>query len=100
MRTGSHLNAKFKGRHEEEYAWFAAGNATPGLRPERRVGRAEDSRCVRGRRRGIGAGLAGEVGGVFLRTMMPNLTAGLSALVNDLILPEPGGIGKRSLGRA
>ncbi len=29
MRTGSHLNAEFKGRHEEEYAWFATGGAIP-----------------------------------------------------------------------
>src|SRR5262249_4176564 len=24
MRTGSHVNAKFKGRHDDEFAWFAA----------------------------------------------------------------------------
>jgi len=29
MRTGSHLNAQFKGRQAEEYRWFAAGAATP-----------------------------------------------------------------------
>ncbi len=29
MRTGSHLNAEFKGRQEDEYSWFAAGAATP-----------------------------------------------------------------------
>ncbi len=31
MRTGSHMNAEFKGRHDEEYGWFALGNAIPGL---------------------------------------------------------------------
>ena len=29
MRTGSHLNAEFKGHHEEEYAWFATGSGMP-----------------------------------------------------------------------
>jgi len=29
MRTGSHLNATFKGEHEREFAWFSAGAALP-----------------------------------------------------------------------
>jgi short-subunit dehydrogenase len=29
MRTGSHLNAEFKGRQAAEYAWFAAAAASP-----------------------------------------------------------------------
>jgi len=29
MRTGSHLNALFKGQQEKEYAWFSLGAATP-----------------------------------------------------------------------
>ena len=29
MRTGSHVNAQFKGRHEAEYAWFAALDSLP-----------------------------------------------------------------------
>jgi hypothetical protein len=31
FRSGSPRNAFFKGRHYEEYAWFAAADATPGL---------------------------------------------------------------------
>ncbi|MDQ6655038.1 MAG: SDR family oxidoreductase [Verrucomicrobiota bacterium] len=31
MRTGSHVNAQFKGRHADEFAWFATANAMPGL---------------------------------------------------------------------
>ncbi|HEX8386139.1 MAG TPA: SDR family oxidoreductase [Rubricoccaceae bacterium] len=31
MRTGSHPNAQVKGQHEKEYAWFAIGDAAPGL---------------------------------------------------------------------
>jgi len=29
MRTGSHVNAKFKGRHDAEFAWFAASAGAP-----------------------------------------------------------------------
>jgi len=31
MRTGSPIQAVFKGNHEKEYAWFASGDVTPGL---------------------------------------------------------------------
>ena len=96
MRTGSHVNAKFKGRNEEEYAWFAAGNATPGLsmNAESAARKILDA-CAVGDAELV-LGLPAKVA-VFMRTMVPNLTAGMSALVNDLILPEPGGIGERSL---
>src|SRR6058998_3694962 len=29
MRTGSHVNAKFKGKHADEFAWFAASAGAP-----------------------------------------------------------------------
>lgn len=29
MRTGSHVNALFKGKHEQEFTWFALSAATP-----------------------------------------------------------------------
>src|SRR5206468_10608803 len=29
MRTGSHVNAKFKGKHNAEFAWFAASAGAP-----------------------------------------------------------------------
>ncbi len=29
MRTGSHVNARFKGQHEKEFAWFAVSAALP-----------------------------------------------------------------------
>jgi NAD(P)-dependent dehydrogenase (short-subunit alcohol dehydrogenase family) len=31
MRTGSPMNAEMKGRHQQEYAWFAVASSTPGL---------------------------------------------------------------------
>ena len=29
MRTGSHLNAEFRGKHEQEYGWFALSGTNP-----------------------------------------------------------------------
>jgi len=29
MRTGSHINASFKGRHRDEFAWFAIADSLP-----------------------------------------------------------------------
>ena len=29
MRTGSHVNAKFKGNHDAEFAWFSASAGAP-----------------------------------------------------------------------
>lgn len=42
MRTGSHVNARFKGKREEEFAWFAVGDSLPvtsmaGRRAARRI---------------------------------------------------------------
>jgi NAD(P)-dependent dehydrogenase (short-subunit alcohol dehydrogenase family) len=31
MRTGSPMNAQFKGRHDEEYAWFKVASSIPGV---------------------------------------------------------------------
>jgi NAD(P)-dependent dehydrogenase (short-subunit alcohol dehydrogenase family) len=31
MRTGSPINAQFKGRHDEEFAWFKLASSLPGL---------------------------------------------------------------------
>jgi hypothetical protein len=31
MRTGSPINAQFKGQHETEYAWFKVASSIPGL---------------------------------------------------------------------
>ncbi len=45
MRTGSTVNAYFKGRHREEYAWFTIGNANPllSLSAERSARRIVDA---------------------------------------------------------
>ena len=92
MRTGSHLNAEFKGRHEEEYAWFALGNAIPGFSMS-----AESAAC-----KILAACACGDAEvvlglptklAVMTQALCPNLMAAILECVNRQVLPEPGGIG-------
>ncbi len=49
MRTGSHVNAQFKGAHAAEFAWFATSNSTPLLSIDAdRAGRQILAACRRG----------------------------------------------------
>jgi short-subunit dehydrogenase len=98
MRTGSPLNAFFKGKHRAEYAWFSLMDSLPissvsAESAARQILRA----CRRGKAELIispQAKLAARMHGLF-----PGLTTDLMGLVNRF-LPGPGGIGKeRALGR-
>lgn len=92
MRTGSHVNAQFKGQNEKEFAWFSLGNASPltSVSAERAA-----RQIIESARRGdaeriisLPAQAAAKIEALF-----PELTAEVTALVNQL-LPAPGGIGK------
>jgi NAD(P)-dependent dehydrogenase (short-subunit alcohol dehydrogenase family) len=92
MRTGSPLEADFKGRHRAEYAWFSTAAVLPltsisADRAARRIVQA----CVRGKAEVIlspQAKLAAWAHGLF-----PGLVANALGLVNRA-LPGPGGIGQ------
>lgn len=92
MRTGSHVNAEFKGRHEEEYAWFAIGNGLPGFSMSAETAARKilaaasrgDAELVLGLPAKFGAALNG---------VCPNLTADVLDFVNRVMMPRPGGIG-------
>ena len=92
MRTGSAVNALFKGQNEKEYAWFVLGDALPltSINAERAAGqiieavRYGDAELVIS----VQAKLAAKFHGLF-----PGFTAEIAALVNQL-LPAAGGIGK------
>jgi short-subunit dehydrogenase len=91
MRTGSHLQAEFKGRAEDEYRWFAIGNGFPGfsMNGERAARHIVDA-CARGDAEAIltlPAKLA-----VVGQAVAPELTAGVLAFVNRHVLPAPGGV--------
>jgi NAD(P)-dependent dehydrogenase (short-subunit alcohol dehydrogenase family) len=94
MRTGSPVNASFKGRHEQEYVWFTVTDSVPlvsigGERAARQIvdacryGDAELTLSVPAR---IGSTVHG---------LAPGLVVDGLALV-DRWLPAPGGIGTSS----
>lgn len=92
MRTGSHLNAEFKGRHHDEYAWFALGNAIPGLSMSAEAAACKIiAACARGDAEAV-LGLPAKFA-VAVHALFPNLTADVLALVDRWGLPESGGIG-------
>jgi NAD(P)-dependent dehydrogenase (short-subunit alcohol dehydrogenase family) len=98
MRTGSHVNAYFKGQHRLEYALFSPLASLPGTavsaeyaagRIVRAIERGDAELTI-----GIPATLAARFVGLF-----PGLTADLLGLVNRA-LPGAGGIGTgRRLGK-
>lgn len=94
MRTGSHLNAEFKGQHDREYAWFAAGNALSGFSlSAESAAEAILEACARGDAEAV-LSLPAQFGNV-MQALMPNLVAEMSALADAWIMPGPGGTESR-----
>jgi NAD(P)-dependent dehydrogenase (short-subunit alcohol dehydrogenase family) len=94
MRTGSHVNAFFKGQHRAEYTWFSLGATLPiTSMSARRAARTIVDAVRRGRQDLVltpQAKLLALFHGIF-----PGVTSGVLALVNRL-LPGPGGEGPRN----
>lgn len=89
MRTGSHINAKFKGNHDAEFAWFSAGAGAPLISMD--ADRAA-RKIVAAFRRGqpsltLTLGARGAIAG---NAIFPNLTGYMMKIVNRF-LPEAGG---------
>ena len=84
MRTGSHVNAQFKGQHAQEFAWFAASNAMPGI--SMKVERAA-AKILHACRRGqpdLTLTLAAR-GAIMANAVFPNITAHALNVVNRLL---------------
>ena len=91
LRTGSHVQALFKGQREAEFAWFAAGASTPGLSVQaERAARRILAACARG----DGYVVVGVQAKALrlLHALAPSVTARLMTLVNAL-MPAPGAKG-------
>ena len=92
MRTGSHINALFKGKNELEFAWFSLGNAFPlssvsaetAAKQIIKAAKNGDAELIISPQ----AQIAAKINNLF-----PETTAEISALVNQ-ILPSAGGIGE------
>jgi NAD(P)-dependent dehydrogenase (short-subunit alcohol dehydrogenase family) len=92
MRTGSHVQALFKGQHRSEYTWFTLAGGTPLSSID---GQAAARQVVAALRKGDPeiiltwqAGLLARVHG-----FAPGLTSELMQLING-VLPGSGGIGE------
>ena len=93
MRTGSPVNAFFKGKNELEYAWFSIGDALPVTSVSvEYAARKIIEACRSGEAELIispQAVLAAKANELF-----PEISAAILGLVNQ-VLPAPGGIGER-----
>jgi NAD(P)-dependent dehydrogenase (short-subunit alcohol dehydrogenase family) len=89
MRTGSHVNAKFKGKHDDEFAWFAASAGAPLISMNAdRAARKILSACRRGQP-SLTLTFAAR-GAILGNALFPNLTGHLMKFLNRL-LPGAGG---------
>ena len=94
MRTGSPRNAFFKGQHRAEYAWFTISDSLPltsmdAGRAARRVVLA----CQRGEAEVV-LSIQAKLAATFF-ALFPGLSVQLGGLMNQFLLPAPGGIGER-----
>jgi NAD(P)-dependent dehydrogenase (short-subunit alcohol dehydrogenase family) len=89
MRTGSHVNALFKGKHRQEFTWFALSSGTPlSSTSARRAARQIVEACRRGTARLIITPQARLLHG--LNALAPDLTATVFNAIARL-LPAPNG---------
>src|SRR5881275_2818090 len=87
MRTGSHVNARFKGKHDMEFAWFAASAGAPLISMNAdRAARKILAACRRGQP-SLTLTFAAR-GAILGNALFPNLTGYAMRLVNQF-LPKP-----------
>lgn len=95
MRTGSHVNAYFKGQNEKEFALFSIVNALPlsSISAE-----SAARQIVAATKRGDAEAILSPQAKIAakMNALFPELTAEILALVNSL-LPSNGGIGQAKL---
>lgn len=94
MRTGSPRNASFKGRHQQEFAWFSISDSTPVLSmPASRAAR----RIIDALRHGDAELVMpfSTAAAVKLSALLPGLGAAVMGLA-ERVLPGPGGIGSET----
>jgi hypothetical protein len=95
MRTGSHVNAKFKGNHDNEFAWFAASAGAPLISMSAdRSARKILAACRRGQP-SLTLTFAARAG-IFGNALFPNLTGYLMKFVNRFLPGATGEEGNKS----
>lgn len=89
MRTGSHVNARFKGEHAAEFAWFSFSNGLPLLSMAAERAAAKIIAAARRGQPSLTLTYAARLG-VVGNASAPNLTAYAMKLANRF-LPKPAG---------
>ena len=87
MRTGSPGNAMFKGRHREEFTWFALMDANPLVSVSAQSAARAVIRAARYGRERVVIGLPAKLA-VFLNAVAPGCVGQAMALVNRFVLPD------------
>lgn len=90
MRTGSHVNAEFKGRHRREFAWFAISASLPGASENAERAAAQIIEACRYGRARVTLSIQARAAAL-ANFAAPGLTSRLLSLVNRA-LPGLGGI--------
>ncbi|HEY2625671.1 MAG TPA: SDR family oxidoreductase [Candidatus Udaeobacter sp.] len=92
MRTGSHVNAKFKGKHDSEFAWFAVSAGAPLISMNaERAARKILAACRRGQP-SLTLTYAARTA-ILGNALCPNLTGYMMKIVNRF-LPKAAGKGE------
>src|SRR5438094_9600426 len=90
MRTGSHVNAQFKGKHDAEFAWFSASAGAPLISMDaNRAARKILAACRRGQP-SLTLTFAAR-GAIVGNALFPNLTGYLMKIINRF-LPDTAGV--------
>jgi short-subunit dehydrogenase len=95
MRTGSYLNAKFKGSAENEFAWFSVLGNSPGFSVSASYAAHYIVKALRHNRRTCTISLPAKIL-IRAEALLPETTQTLLAAVNRYLLPAPDG-GTRSV---
>jgi NAD(P)-dependent dehydrogenase (short-subunit alcohol dehydrogenase family) len=95
MRTGSHVNARFKGRHDAEFAWFSASAAAPLISMNAdRAARKILAACRRGQP-SLTLTFAAR-SAIVGNALFPNLTGYAMKILNRFLPDAAGGKGSQS----
>ena len=93
MRTGSHVQARFAGRREQEFTWFSLGASLPLVSMDAERAARQIVAGVAARRAEILLTPAGQVVSR-VAALAPGLTAGVLHAAQQIVLPRPDGTGQ------
>ena len=90
MRTGSHVQAEFAGRREQEFTWFSLGASLPLVSMDAERAARQIVAGMAARRAEVFLTPVGQVAGR-LAGLAPEVTAPVLHAVQKAVLPAPGG---------